>query len=225
MDALHRACLFIAGACLVDHHAHRSLGRVHPLRAQQRGVMAGADGRAADDRAVVPVGRRVLSRVPAYRRRHPAGAACRSGRKAILGWILEICMLATNLFMLLWGIKLVQTTWYQSIAELPAHLGRHVVSADPDRRRDHLAVRDRAVPDAEFFAGAGARNRRRSRPSSCKQHEKAESHGRPHPGRQLRRAVPRRACRSPMRSGSPPSSPRCGSACRSKPSCSRCPAA
>ena len=28
-------------------------------------------------------------------------------------------MLATNLFMLVWGIKLVQTTWYQSIAEFP----------------------------------------------------------------------------------------------------------
>ncbi len=28
-------------------------------------------------------------------------------------------MLVTNLFMLVWGIKLVQTTWYQSIAEFP----------------------------------------------------------------------------------------------------------
>jgi TRAP-type C4-dicarboxylate transport system permease small subunit len=37
----------------------------------------------------------------------------------VLGWLIEICMLATNLFMLVWGIKLVQATWYQSIAELP----------------------------------------------------------------------------------------------------------
>ncbi len=28
-------------------------------------------------------------------------------------------MLVTNLFMLVWGIKLVETTWYQSIAEFP----------------------------------------------------------------------------------------------------------
>ena len=28
-------------------------------------------------------------------------------------------MLATNLFMLVWGIKLVQATWHQSIAEFP----------------------------------------------------------------------------------------------------------
>jgi TRAP-type C4-dicarboxylate transport system permease small subunit len=39
--------------------------------------------------------------------------------KSVLGWLLEICMLATNLFMLVWGIRLVQTTWYQSIAEFP----------------------------------------------------------------------------------------------------------
>jgi TRAP-type C4-dicarboxylate transport system permease small subunit len=39
--------------------------------------------------------------------------------KAALGWFLEICMLVTNLFMLVWGIKLVGTTWYQGIAEFP----------------------------------------------------------------------------------------------------------
>ena len=27
--------------------------------------------------------------------------------------------MATNLFMLVWGLKLVQTTWFQSIAEFP----------------------------------------------------------------------------------------------------------
>src|SRR5215470_10975928 len=39
--------------------------------------------------------------------------------KSLLGWFLELCMLATNLFMLWWGIKLVETTWFQSIAEFP----------------------------------------------------------------------------------------------------------
>lgn len=39
--------------------------------------------------------------------------------KSYLGWFLEVCMLATNLFMLWWGIKLVQTTWHQSIPEFP----------------------------------------------------------------------------------------------------------
>jgi TRAP-type C4-dicarboxylate transport system permease small subunit len=39
--------------------------------------------------------------------------------KSLLGWFLEACMLVTNLFMLVWGIKLVQTTWFQGIAEFP----------------------------------------------------------------------------------------------------------
>ena len=36
-----------------------------------------------------------------------------------LGWLLELCMLATNLFMVVWGIKLVDVTWHQGIAEFP----------------------------------------------------------------------------------------------------------
>ena len=39
--------------------------------------------------------------------------------KALLGWVLEACMLATNLFMVVWGVSLVETTWFQSIAEFP----------------------------------------------------------------------------------------------------------
>ncbi len=36
-----------------------------------------------------------------------------------LGFLIEGCMLATNLFLLWFGTSLVQTTWYQSIAEFP----------------------------------------------------------------------------------------------------------
>jgi TRAP-type C4-dicarboxylate transport system permease small subunit len=40
--------------------------------------------------------------------------------KFVLGWIVELAMLGTNLFMLWFSIALVQVTWYQVIAELPA---------------------------------------------------------------------------------------------------------
>ena len=40
------------------HHADHPVGRVHALRAQQRLVVAGADGGAADDLVLVPVRRR-----------------------------------------------------------------------------------------------------------------------------------------------------------------------
>ena len=39
--------------------------------------------------------------------------------RALLGWFLEACMLVTNLFMLVWGLRLVETTWFQGIAEFP----------------------------------------------------------------------------------------------------------
>ena len=45
--------------------------------------------------------------------------------------MLEVCMLATNLFMLWWGIKLAQTTWYQAIPEFPIIWVCRLSSADP----------------------------------------------------------------------------------------------
>jgi TRAP-type C4-dicarboxylate transport system permease small subunit len=36
-----------------------------------------------------------------------------------LGWLVEICMIVISVFMLYYGIKLVHTTWFQSIADFP----------------------------------------------------------------------------------------------------------
>jgi len=36
-----------------------------------------------------------------------------------LGWLAEACMIAASLFMVIWGIRLVLTTWHQVIAEFP----------------------------------------------------------------------------------------------------------
>ena len=65
-----------------------------------------------------------LSAVVCYREHRHIGVGLLPGflhdpMKSILGYFIEICMLATNLLVLTWGIKLVQTTWYQSIAEFP----------------------------------------------------------------------------------------------------------
>ena len=35
--------------------------------------------------------------------------------------LIEACMMGTNLFMFWWGIKLVQTTWHQSISDFPSY--------------------------------------------------------------------------------------------------------
>jgi len=43
----------------------------------------------------------------------------RPGARLALGWLAEICMIAASLFMVIWGIRLVLTTWHQVIAEFP----------------------------------------------------------------------------------------------------------
>ena len=39
--------------------------------------------------------------------------------RRLLGWTVELCMIAISLFMLHWGAKLVRTTWFQAIADFP----------------------------------------------------------------------------------------------------------
>ena len=63
-------------------------------------------------------------------------------------------MLATNLFMLWWGIKLVQTTWYQSIAEFPIVSVGVSYLPIPIGGAHHRAVRHRALHDAEVLQRA-----------------------------------------------------------------------
>ena len=45
-------------------------------------------------------------------------AAAPSTRRVMLG-LVDLAMALTCLFMLLWGLQLVRTTWYQVIAEFP----------------------------------------------------------------------------------------------------------
>ncbi len=40
--------------------------------------------------------------------------------RTALGWLAEAGMLVASAFMVVWGIKLVDTTWPQTIAEFPA---------------------------------------------------------------------------------------------------------
>ena len=65
--------------------------------------------------------------------------------KTALGWFLELCMLATNLFMLVWGIKLVADHLVSEHRRIPVRFGRDRLPADSDRRRAHRAVRHRAI--------------------------------------------------------------------------------
>jgi TRAP-type C4-dicarboxylate transport system permease small subunit len=118
MDAIHGACLFVAGACLVI------ITIIVPYGVFTRYVLNSAASWPEPMAVLLMIVLSFLSAVVCYREYLHIGvgvlpAFLGEPAKTALGWFLEACMLATNLFMLVWGIKLVQTTWFQSIAEFP----------------------------------------------------------------------------------------------------------
>ena len=80
MDALYLACVVIAGIVAGADLGGDSVGGLHPLRAQQRRVVARADGGAAHDRAHVLRRRGLLPARPAHERdASPCRPAAASG--------------------------------------------------------------------------------------------------------------------------------------------------
>jgi TRAP-type C4-dicarboxylate transport system permease small subunit len=118
MDAIHAACLFVAGACLV------LITCVIPYGVFCRYVLNSAASWPEPMAVLLMIVLSFLSAVVCYREYLHIGVGVlptflKEPAKSYLGWFLELCMLATNLFMLVWGIRLVQTTWYQAIPEFP----------------------------------------------------------------------------------------------------------
>ena len=118
MDAINGACLFIAGACLVI------ITLIVPYGVFTRYVLNSAASWPEPMAVLLMIVLSFLSAVVCYREHLHIGVGLLPGFlaepwKSLLGWVLEICMLATNLFMVVWGIKLVDVTWHQSIAEFP----------------------------------------------------------------------------------------------------------
>ena len=119
MDWLHHACMFIAGVSLVVIVIIITYGVF------TRYVLNSAASWPEPMAVLLMIWVSFLSAVVCYREYRHIGVAIvpslldKRG-KFYLGWIVELCMLGTNLFMLYYGILLCQVTWYQVIAELPA---------------------------------------------------------------------------------------------------------
>jgi TRAP-type C4-dicarboxylate transport system permease small subunit len=118
MDAIHTACLFIAGVSLVV------ITLIIPWGVFTRFVLNSASSWPEPMAVLLMIWLSFLSAVVCYREYLHIGvgvlpALLTGAAREILGFIIEICMLVTNLFMLWWGIKLVNAMWYQSIAEFP----------------------------------------------------------------------------------------------------------
>lgn len=119
MDVLHRICLIIASACLVI------ITLIIPYGVFTRYVLNSAASWPEPIATLLMIIMSFFAAIVCYREYLHIGVgvlpALLKGRaRAALGWLLELCMLATNLFMVVWGIRLVQTTWFQWIPELPA---------------------------------------------------------------------------------------------------------
>src|SRR6185295_1839873 len=118
MDQIHQACLFVAGACLIV------IVVIIPYGVFCRYVLNSAASWPEPLAILLMIVLSFLSAVVCYREYLHIGvgvlpAFLGEPAKSLLGGFLEACMLATNVFMLVWGIRLVETTWYQGIAEFP----------------------------------------------------------------------------------------------------------
>ena len=118
MDLIHQACLFVAGCCLVV------IVIIIPYGVFCRYALNSAASWPEPVAILLMIILSFLSAVVCYREYLHIGvgvlpAFLNEPAKTYLGWFLEVCMLATNLFMLVWGIKLVQATWNQSIPDFP----------------------------------------------------------------------------------------------------------
>ena len=118
MDVLHRACVIVAGTCLVI------ITIIIPYGVFTRYVLNSASSWPEPLATLLMIVLSFLSAIVCYREYLHIGvgvlpAFLKEPAKSWLGRFLELCMLVTNLFMLWWGIKLVHITWFQSIPEFP----------------------------------------------------------------------------------------------------------
>lgn len=118
MDRLHLACVAVAGIALIIITA------IIPYGVFTRYVLNSAASWPEPLAILLMIWLSFLSAVVCYRDHlHIAVGWIPNmlppGAKFVLGIVIEVAMVATNLFLLWFGIKLVQTTWHQSIAEFP----------------------------------------------------------------------------------------------------------
>ncbi|MGA0594534.1 TRAP transporter small permease [Enterovirga sp. CN4-39] len=119
MDAVHRACIVVCGVCLAV------IAIIIPWGVFTRYALNSAASWPEPLAVLLMIVLAFLSAVVCYREYLHIGVGIVPGllkgpAKTALGVLIELCMAATNVFMLWWGISLVQTTWHQTIGEFPS---------------------------------------------------------------------------------------------------------
>ena len=118
MDALHRLCLVVCGVSLL------TISLIIPWGVYTRYVIGHGSHWPEPMAILLMIVLSFLSAVVCYRDNLHIGVmvlpnALQGAARTALGWLVELCMAATNLFMLVYGLKLVETTWGQTISEFP----------------------------------------------------------------------------------------------------------
>lgn len=118
MDLLQRLCMIIAGVSLVV------ITLIIPWGVFTRFVLNSASSWPEPTATLLMIWFSFLAAALCYRERLHIGVAVipmmLTGKARIAcGWLIEICMLGVNLFMLWYGVKLVQTTSHQWISDFP----------------------------------------------------------------------------------------------------------
>jgi TRAP-type C4-dicarboxylate transport system permease small subunit len=118
MDALQLGCMLIAATCLVI------ITLIIPWGVFTRYVLNSASSWPEPMAVLLMIWFSFMSAAVCYRENLHIGVmilpnALTGAARTLVGWLVEGCMAATNLFMLVWGVRLVETTWHQVIADFP----------------------------------------------------------------------------------------------------------
>jgi TRAP-type C4-dicarboxylate transport system permease small subunit len=118
MDLVQRGCMIVAGTCLVI------ITIIIPWGVFTRYVLGVGSSWPEPLAVLLMIWFSFMAAAICYREHLHIGVAILPNaltgwKRILLGWVVEILMAATNLFMLVYGISLVKTTWYQSISDFP----------------------------------------------------------------------------------------------------------
>jgi len=118
MDLVQRACMILSGFCLVV------ITIIIPWGVFTRYVLGIGSSWPEPMAVLLMIWFSFLAAAICYRENLHIGIgilpnALTGWPKILLGWLVEALMAGTNLFILIYGISLVRTTWYQAISDFP----------------------------------------------------------------------------------------------------------
>jgi TRAP-type C4-dicarboxylate transport system permease small subunit len=136
MDVLSRACMMVAAFCLV------TITVIIPWGVFTRYVLGTGSSWPEPAAVLLMIWFSFTAAAVCYREGLHIGVAILANvltgwKRTALGWLIEILMGTTNLFLLIYGVRLVRATWHQVIADfqiisvgvsyLPVPLGGGIV--------------------------------------------------------------------------------------------------